>query len=73
MQKGHDGLEGEPHGLFYSHGGGGSVRAPLENLFTHLGGEQVGQTVESRGRPNAAALRACKELGTKLARAITDP
>jgi hypothetical protein len=32
-------FEGALRGLFYSHGGGGSVRVPLENLFRHLGGK----------------------------------
>lgn len=27
------GLSGKPYGLFYSHGGGGNVRGPLEDLF----------------------------------------
>jgi len=52
--------------LFYSHGGGGSVRGPLEELFGRMG-RQVGKTIESYGRPNRAVLEACRELGRKLA------
>jgi flavorubredoxin len=60
------GLEDKPYGLFYSHGGGGAVRGPLEELFNRMG-TQVGETVESRGRPDNAALDACRELGRRLA------
>ena len=70
IARGHDssGLEGKPLGLFYSHGGGGAVRGPMENLFSRLG-TPVGPTVESRGRPGAAALEACRALGRQLAQA----
>ena len=60
------GLEDKPYGLFYSHGGGGAVRASLEKLFSRMG-SQVGETVESRGRPNDAVLEACRGLGRQLA------
>ena len=63
------GLENKPYGLFYSHGGGGAVRRPLEKLFGRMGW-QVGETIESYGRPNAAVLEACRELGRQLANAI---
>ena len=63
------GLEGKPYGLFYSHGGGGAARRPLEELFGRMG-SQVGQTVESRGRPNDAVLAACRELGRQLAEVV---
>ena len=65
----HQGLEGKPYGLFYSHGGGGAVRDPLEKLFSRMG-SQVGETIESRGRPNDAVLEACRDLGRQLANAI---
>jgi flavorubredoxin len=68
-QRDREGLEGRPYGVFCSHGGGGDVRGPLEKLFKHLGGDQVGQTIESRGRPNATVLRACTKLGVQLAQA----
>jgi multimeric flavodoxin WrbA len=60
------GLEGKPFGLFYSHGGGGRVRGPLEDLFGRMG-TQVGRTIDSYGRPNNAVLEICRELGRQLA------
>lgn len=66
-----EGLEGKPYGLFYSHGGGGKVRGPLESLFSRMG-TQVGATAESRGRPDDAALAACKALGRQLAEAAKE-
>ena len=63
------GLENKPYGLFYSHGGGGRVRGPLQDLFSRMG-TQVGETVESYGRPNDPVLEACRELGRQLAVAL---
>ncbi len=63
------GLENKPYGLFYSHGGGGAVRGPLEKLFGRMG-SQVGETIESYGRPDDAVLDACRGLGRQLAKAI---
>jgi len=63
------GLKGKPYGLFYSHGGGGRARGPLEELFGRMG-TQVGETVASRGRPNDDVLKACRELGRQLANAV---
>ena len=63
------GLEDKPYGLFYSHGGGGAARRPLEELFSRMG-PKVGQTVESRGRPNDTVLRACRDLGRQLAEVV---
>ena len=50
IAKGKDdtGLLDKPVAVFYSHGGGGKVRAPLEQLCAKLG-SQVGVTVESAG------------------------
>jgi len=62
------GLEGKPYGLFYSHGGGGAVRGPLESLFERMG-TKIGDTVESRGRPDDKTLEACRKLGQQLAQA----
>ncbi len=70
-QKDREGLEGKPYSLFYSHGGGGSVRGPFESLFKHVGGVQVGRAIESRGKPSAAVLLSCRELGAQLAKAAT--
>ena len=69
IAKGKDrqGLEGKPYGLFYSHGGGGNVREPLEKLFKYVGGKKIGDTVESSGKPSEAVLRACRQLGAELA------
>jgi flavorubredoxin len=63
------GLEDKPYGLFYSHGGGGAVRGPLEKLFSRMG-SQVGETIESHGRPNDAVLEACRNLGRQLANTV---
>ena len=65
-----DGLTGKPYGLFFSHGGGGRVRQPLEALFGQMG-VQVGETIESVGRPGDDALDACRALGRTLADAAT--
>jgi len=62
-------LEDKPYGLFYSHGGGGAVCGPLEELFSRMG-TQVGETIESHGKPNKAVLGACRELGRQLANAV---
>ena len=62
-------LTGKPIALFYSHGGGGRVRQPLESLFKRLG-EQVGHTIESKGRPTEDVLTACQKLGKQLANAV---
>jgi flavorubredoxin len=67
------GLEGvtdKPVALFYSHGGGGRVREPMEKLFARLG-TQVGETVESLGTPDEKTLAACRDLGRQLAEAAT--
>jgi multimeric flavodoxin WrbA len=66
------GLEGKPYALFYSHGGGGAVRGPLEELFG-LMGSKVGETVGSYGRPSQATLEKCRNLGRSLAESIKTP
>ena len=63
------GLSDKPIDLFYSHGGGGRVREPLESLFKRLG-QQVGQTVESKGKPTEDVLTASRQLGKQLAEAV---
>ena len=62
------GLVDKPLVLFYSHGGGGAVKRPLETLFARLG-HQMGKTVESLGAPSGRVLEACQELGRQLAEA----
>jgi multimeric flavodoxin WrbA len=61
------GLEGKPFGLFFSHGGGGTVRGRLERFFGRMG-TQIGETIESRGAPSDAVLAACRALGSDLAK-----
>lgn len=62
------GLENKPYGLFYSHGGGGTVREPFEGLFRRMRiGSKVGKTIESYGSPSNAVVGACRELGQQLA------
>ena len=61
-------MEEKPYGLFYSHGGGGSVREPFEELFKRMRiGSKIGKTIESYGSPNNKVLEACRELGQQLA------
>ena len=61
------GLEDKPYGLFYSHGGGGSVREPFEKLFRMLRiGPKIGKTVESYGSPNSKLLEECRVLGQQI-------
>jgi len=60
-------LQGKPYALFYSHGGGGSVKGPLEKLFDGMG-TKVGGTIESAGKPSKETLAACRELGRQLAK-----
>lgn len=68
-EKNPTGLVDKPYGLFYSHGGGGKVREPLEKLFKHLG-KQVGKTVESKGKPTKKVLDECRALGEQHAKAV---
>jgi NAD(P)H dehydrogenase (quinone) len=63
-------LTGKPFGLFYSHGGGGKVREPMEKLFGTGIGTKVGKTIESQGKPTAAVVAACRELGKQVAQAV---
>ncbi|MBN1807956.1 MAG: flavodoxin domain-containing protein [Planctomycetes bacterium] len=62
------GLRGKTYGLFYSHGGGGKVRGPLQELFK-LVGTQVGEPVESNGMPHANVLNRCAEMGRAVVKA----
>ena len=69
VRKGVEGLKDKPLALFYSHGGGGKVREPLETLITKRIGEPVAETVESKGAPEEEVLEECRSLGRKLAAA----
>ena len=60
---------GKPAALFYSHGGGGTVKQSLEK-FAGRFFKPVGETVE-RGPSNAAAAKEkCLALGKELAQKI---
>ena len=62
------GFEGFAPGLL--DGRAGLVRMiRAEEPFRRMG-SQVGQTIESYGRPNNAVLEACRELGRQLAHAV---
>ena len=63
------GLTDKPIGLFFSHGGGGRVREPMEKMFSLLG-KAVCDTVESKNTPDKKVLEACGQLGKKLAEAV---
>lgn len=66
-----DRLGGKPFALFYSHGGGGAVRGPLEKLFGMMG-TKVGETLGCCGRPDDATLEKCRKLGSRLAKAAQE-
>mgnify|MGYP001044993537 CR=1 FL=1 len=59
------GYTGKPYALFYSHGGGGRVKSVMMELFRRVG-RQVGDPVESCGKPNQEVLDKCRELGRRL-------
>ncbi len=61
------GYSGKPFAVFYSHGGGGRVRAAL-SLFRRVG-TQVGDAVGSQGAPSHQTLDQCRALGRALAEA----
>ena len=70
IAKGKDGMgmEQKPVAMFYSHGGGGKARKPLETMARMLG-TPVGEPVESKGAPDNKVLAACEALGKALAAA----
>ena len=63
-----EGYTGKSYALFYSHGGGGEVKTVMKELFKRVG-KQVGEPVDSYGRPNRQTLEKCRELGRQLGRA----
>jgi len=69
VRKGLKGLKGKPYALFYSHGGGGDVREAMVDLFKRIG-KQVGEPVESSGRPSRDVLEKCRALGKELAAVV---
>jgi multimeric flavodoxin WrbA len=62
-------VKGKPAALFFSHGGGGRVRGPLEQLAARFF-EQVGETVGSPRPITNDARNQCTGLGRELARRI---
>ena len=67
LKRNESGYTEKPYAVFYSHGGGGRVREHLD-LFSRVG-EQIGQVVESRGKPTKNILEECWKLGNKLGKA----
>jgi len=64
-----EGYTGKPYALFCSHGGGGKVKSVMKELFKRVG-KQVGETVESYGKPNQQTLEKCRDLGRQLGKAV---
>jgi multimeric flavodoxin WrbA len=64
-------VKGKPAVLFFSHGGGGRVRQPLED-FVRRFFKQVGETVGG-GRPiSDEAKKKCFGLGKELAKKVLE-
>jgi multimeric flavodoxin WrbA len=59
-------VTGKPAALFYSHGGGGTVRQGLEK-FGNRFFKQVGETVERKPTDAGEAAEKCRALGKELA------
>ena len=68
LNRNEPGYTGKPYVVFYTHGGGGRVRDHLD-LFSRVG-DQVGQAVESRGKPTKSVLEKCRELGKELGKTV---
>ena len=58
-------VKGKPAALFFSHGGGGRVKQPLE-AFAQRFFQQVGETVEGRRPISDEAKEKCIALGKEL-------
>ena len=63
-----EGYTGKPYALFCSHGGGGKATSVMRELFKRVG-KQVGELVETQGRPDQQILEKCRELGKQLGKA----
>jgi multimeric flavodoxin WrbA len=59
-------VTGKPAALFYSHGGGGTVRQILEKFASRYF-QQVGETIERGPSDVGEAKEKCRALGRKLA------
>ncbi len=62
-------VEGKPCGMFVTHGGGGKASASVESICGSFKFKQIGETLLVKDRPDAAAKKALKELGTAVAKA----
>ncbi len=60
-------VKGKRAALFFSHGGGGRVREPLE-AFARRFFHQIGDTVEARRPISEDARKRCVALGKELAK-----
>ncbi len=60
-------VKGKRAGLFFSHGGGGRVKEPLE-AFARRFFRQIGDSVEARRPISEDARKRCVVLGKELAR-----
>lgn len=67
LKRNEQGYAGKLYAVFYSHGGGGRVREHL-SLFSRVG-SQVGEAVESVGKPDKSTLVKCRERGRELGEA----
>lgn len=65
-RKGNDEMEGIPVALFATHGGGGRIKEPFQELFKRIG-PLVGETLMIKGAPGDAEAEACRRLGAELA------
>ena len=62
-------VQGKPAVLFFSHGGGGRVREPFENMAGKFF-EQIGETVASRSPTGDEAKKKCRALGRELVKKL---
>jgi multimeric flavodoxin WrbA len=64
-------VKGKPAVLFFSCGGGGKVKQPLESLAQRFF-QQVGETVGSERPISNEAKKKCLALGKELAKALSN-
>lgn len=62
-------VKGKPAALFYSCGGGGKVKQPLESLAQRFF-QQVGETVEGKRPIGDEAKQKCLALGKELVKVL---
>jgi flavorubredoxin len=62
-------LENKPYALFGSYGGGATAAIEsVERICTGLGMKKMYDSIGVQRQPNAENLKACRELGQKLAK-----